>query len=116
MSELSARELSAGISRRALTSFQRNTNGRKSVESKTLEEHLAGKAIGTPEKTAVIDQWNRNLDLINISGWHFSIRETDHSNTGIHVVEMFFTRPELEMLSSRILQVLAAMPANAGAK
>lgn len=62
MSELSSQEVTAGISRKAIASFQRNSkNGHKPA---TLEDHLAGKAIGTPEKTSIVDTWNRNLDLI----------------------------------------------------
>jgi hypothetical protein len=112
MSQLSEQECAAGISRRAISSFQRKpNNGHRPIEPNTLEEHLAGKAIGSPEKTPVIDTWNRNLDLINMSGWHFGLRETDHSSNGVRVVEMFFTRPELEMLAERIKRVLSAVSA-----
>jgi hypothetical protein len=111
MSDLSSQEVTAGISRKAIASFQRNSkNGHKTT---TLEDHLAGKAIGTPEKTAIVDTWNRNLDLINVSGWNFGIRETEHSHAGVRVVELFFTRPELQMLAERILKVLSDSPAKA---
>lgn len=117
MSELTPQELTAGVSRRALATYQRrnssNGHGSPLAKSETLNDHLAARAIGEPEKVPVIDLWDRNLDIINLSGWHFAIRETQHTNNAVHVVEMFLRRPELEILAQRISQVLSEKPTTA---
>ncbi len=122
MSQLSEQECTAGISRRALETFR--SNGRKppardaklaprAPEPGSVAEHLAaGKKyrIESPEKTAVIDRWDRALDLLNLDGWNFRIRDTHHYRS-VEVDQIALDRVELEMLGRRIAEVLATVPA-----
>jgi hypothetical protein len=131
MSELSPREVEAGISRRALETLRHpRRNNRKPVHSTTslvdipgtlikpevppapepgsLAEHLAAakqNRIPSPQKTAVIDRWDRALDLLNIDGWNFRIRDTHHMHK-VQVDEIALDRIELEALGRRIFEVL----------
>ena len=115
MSELSAREVNAGISRRALET-KLNTNGRKPAvtdlpagDPGSLAEHLAAKLhyrIESPEKTAVLDTWDRSLDILNLDGWNFRIRDTRHiGRISVDLIEC--DRITLEALARKIHQVLA---------
>lgn len=78
-------------------------------EPGTLGEHLAAQkyfGIEQPEKLSILNTWDRSLDLLNIDGWHFKLRDTSHSR-GVHVSEISIDRPQLEMLAQRIHQALA---------
>lgn len=105
MSSLSANELNAGISRRALATLK--TNGRDQGE--TLEQHLAAGATGSimPEKTHVLDLWNRTLDIVNLNGWNFEIRDTSYLGEKIESVAILVGRNELDQLARKILVILA---------
>ena len=120
MSNLSQQEVTAGISRKAMATIRNghgaHRNGHKSSSVATNvaipispPPPVAGRAT-VPEKTPVIDQWNRNIDLLNINGWTFHLRETLHIGTAVHATEIQFTRPELGTLMRRIERVLEETP------
>jgi hypothetical protein len=78
-------------------------------EPGSLAEHLAKakeSAITTPQKIAVLDTWDRSLDILNIDGWSFRIRDTHHLHK-IQVDEIALDRVALEMLGKRISEALA---------
>lgn len=126
MSELSVREVNAGISRRAIDTLQSSFNGRKPAakpkvpkvveppgESGSLEQHLAAAKkyrIEAPEKISVVDIWDRQLDVLNIDGWNFRIRDVHHTGR-LQVDTISLDRVELEALGNRIRRILGEMGA-----
>ena len=100
MSNLSAAECTAGISRAALAT-------RKNGHAVPAPSNLA--APGRPPvKTAVLDTWCHSLDLLNINGFSFAIRDTQHMGPRVEVTTIHFQRHELETLAAKIREVLSA--------
>jgi len=122
MSDLSVEELNAHISRRALETLNPPRARRRPPVSTlvdipapppapgSLEEHLAAakaNRIENPEKTRVLDECYRQLDILNLDGWNFRIRDTHHLNrAGVHVDQLELNRVVLETLGRKIQEVI----------
>lgn len=116
ISNLSHVEATAGISRAALNVAKRN--GHKAGSDVNDRVH-SGPEIATnvsipgrpPERTTVLKTWARDLDVINVNGWSFHVRDTQHLSDRAQVTTLYLTRPEMEMLAKRISEVLREVPA-----
>ncbi|MGH9501687.1 MAG: hypothetical protein ACRD20_02425 [Terriglobales bacterium] len=132
MSNLTQQECSAGISRKALQTVLSSTNGKKGNHDRVLPVHPGQQkatkvAIPTedspgvrnappiPERTSVIETWNSNLDILNVNGWNFVIRETVHVADRPQGTYLYLSRIELEVLGRKINQVLAETPSRSEA-
>ena len=92
MSTLSQRELTAGISRKALEVLRRREDGISSD--------------ATPEKIVIVETWCRQFCLIDFDHFNFAIRDTIHISNRPETVVLYLNRTELEALVSRAQKVL----------
>jgi len=115
MSHLSQAEITAGISRRALETIHGRRNHRTSVTTKV--DLSASKTIKVgdetsvpgqpPEKIPVVETWCSALDLLNINGFTFAIRYTQHISDRAEVTTLYLNRLDLEALVRKCKDVLA---------
>jgi hypothetical protein len=114
VSHLSAAEVNAGISRRALETMHMR-NRRTSVTtnvgisaSKTIK---IGDEVNTPrqppQRIPVVETWCTSLDLINLNGFSFAIRYTQHISDRADVTTVYLNRIDLEALIRKCSAVLA---------
>src|SRR5580704_17885386 len=112
MSNLSQSEVTAGISRKALETLQRR-NGHEKTTKVVIPANGPGVRTDppVPERVSVLQTWCHDLDLVNIDGWNFQVRDTQHlSGHNPIAIYLHLNRAELEMLEKRIHQVLAETP------
>ena len=132
MSELSRAECAAGISRAALATYNQaeNRNGNKPKAPAPIPDRrrrvdreipkaaqeilppapepiISTQREPVPELTHVILTYCRQLDIINVNGWSFELRNTVHQLGNVHASRLYLSRPELEKLESTIRRVLA---------
>ena len=104
-------EVSAGISRAAIENMNRNGH-RKPARSAppaipdTSALTTSKNTEPVPELTHVLLTHNRQLDLINVNGWHFQIRDTHYALGTVQCGTLHLNRPELEKLELTIHRVL----------
>jgi hypothetical protein len=114
MSHLSHAEVTAGISRRAVETFNR-TNGRKTVTTKVDMSASKTVQLGSetntpgqpPQRIPVVETWCSALDLLNINGFSFAIRYTQHISDRADVTTLYLNRLDLEALMRKCQAVLA---------
>ena len=108
MPELTQEECHAGISRAAIARIRRNGQSQMS-----LGEHLAvRKETGVlgPDREYVLDTYNRSLDVVNLDGFRFKIRDLRRNDKDLNQVELCLDRPELERLVEVIAKMLRDSP------
>lgn len=118
MSHLTSAEVTAGISRRALNTIKR---GNHSVTTKVDISTSQTTKVGTdasapgqpPVKTPVVETWCSSIDLININGFSFVIRQTQHLSDRADVTALHLNRIDLEALVRVCKQALEENGANA---
>lgn len=110
MSHLSQAEATAGISRNAIAAIQRRNghskNGATAISSGENNSYQKPHPAPPPELTQVLRTWCRALDIINIDGWHFRIRDTVHLGDRPNCDVLTLTRTDLEALGNSIKRVL----------
>jgi hypothetical protein len=113
MSHLSQAEVTAGISRRALESIRKH-NSRATVTTKV--DMSASKTIKVgeetntpgqpPQRIPVVETWCSALDLLNLNGFSFAIRYTQHISDRADVTTIYLNRIDLEALVRKCQAVL----------
>ena len=103
MSHLSQAEVTAGISRRALETLHRD-NHRPAVTTKVGDE--SNKPGQPPQRIPVVETWCSALDLLNLNGFSFAIRYTQHISDKAEVTTLYLNRIDLEMLVRKCKEVL----------
>jgi len=102
MSHLTAAEVTAGISRRALNTIRGNHSVTTKVDisaSKTTKVGAELNAPGQPPiKTMIVETWCSSLDLINLNGFSYAIRQTQHLSDRADVTTIHLNRIDLEAL------------------
>lgn len=114
MSHLSQAEVTAGISHRALETLRRG-NHRATVTtkvdmsaSKTIKVGEDSNTPGQPpQRIPVVETWCSALDLLNINGFSFAIRYTQHISDRADVTTIYLNRIDLEALVRKCSEVLA---------
>lgn len=114
MSHLSQAEVTAGISRRALETLHR---GKHSATVTTKVDMSASKTIKLgdesntpgqpPLRIPVVETWCSALDLLNINGFSFAIRHTQHISDRAEVTTIHLNRIDLEALVRKCQEALA---------
>jgi hypothetical protein len=92
LSTLTQREITAGISRKALESIRRRN------------EEVAFDA--KPEKIVIVETWCRQFVILDFDHSNFAIRDTIHLNDRPETVIFYMNRVELEALVRRGQEVL----------
>jgi len=64
--------------------------------------------VSEPEKINVLDSWSSSLDLLNLNGHQFAIRQTQHINDKAEVTTIRLNRLELERLIKKVQEALSA--------
>jgi hypothetical protein len=95
MSSLSASEVNAGISRRALATIRQKE-----------ERATAPFASANPNKVTIVDTWCRQLALLELNSGSLFLRDTLFLNDKPECVSILLTRQELEMLVRRAKEIL----------
>jgi TadE-like protein len=112
MSHLSQAEVTAGISRRAIESFHRK-NGRATLTSKVDLSASKTLKVGDdtpgqpPQRIPVVETWCSSLDLLNLNGFSFAIRYTQHISDRADVTTLYLNRIDLEALVRKCKDLLA---------
>jgi len=86
MSTLTQREITSGISRKALESLQRNRNVKPDAE---------------PQKIVILETWCRQFVLLDFDHFNFALRDTIHLNDRPETVIFYLNRTELDALVRR---------------
>lgn len=107
MSHITDAECHAGISRQALAAMNAHhpnpgTNGKNGKATELQPPQT--QAPRAPEKVCVVDSYNRTIDLLDVNGWNFVIRETQHffGDNRATAINLWLTRIELETLRNKI--------------
>jgi hypothetical protein len=114
MSHLSQAEATAGISRSAIAAIRGRNGHRKNGADKLAESNSSDTSDTSqkphpappPELTQVLRTWCRALDIVNIDGWHFKIRDTVHLSDVPHSSTLQLDRPAMDALLSALTRVL----------
>lgn len=115
MSHLSHTEVTAGISRRAAEIFNRGAGNRRTTvttkvdmsASKTIKVGDEANTPGQPpQRIPVVETWCSALDLLNINGFSFAIRYTQHISDRADVTTLYLNRIDLEALIRTAQKVL----------
>lgn len=113
MSHLSQAEVTAGISHRALDNVRRG-NHRATLTtkldmsaSKTIKVGDETSAPGQPpQRIPVVETWCSALDLLNLNGFSFAIRYTQHISDRADVTTLYLNRIDLEALVRKCKMIL----------
>ena len=106
MPDLTPMEVKAGISRAAIETMNGRRNGHKTRALPSADLEVKPDSEPTPELTHVLITHRRQLDLINVNGWSFQIRDTHFALGTVQSGSLHLTRPELERLEQIIHRVL----------
>jgi hypothetical protein len=115
MSHLSHAEVTAGISHKAMETLRSRGNHRATMTtkvdmsaSKTIKVGEEANRPGQPpQRFSVVETWCSSLDLLNINGFSFAIRYTQHISDRADVTTVYLNRIDLEALVRKCTDVLA---------
>lgn len=102
---LTAQEVTAGVSRRAMAIHKANGNGNghPPAEKPTTPPE--------PERLSVIRRWNRDVDIItHVNAWNFEIRDVSTYERLPKATYLYLNRIEMEALRNAISKALADYP------
>jgi hypothetical protein len=113
MANLSSAECKAGVSRKALDILQ-HRNGSNGAAVARSPVHSSGQPLRDrppePEKVTILETWNRSLDVINLNGFSFVLRDTVHISDRPAATYLYLNRIELSKLVQKVSQLLAETP------